>query len=114
MEILTDTGRFLTIETRHRYRVLLIFIVILLAVLPFIGGDELAIFSMKLVFSVILLFGIYAGRRMRRDLIFGAALGIPVLIGRWLPEYSSDIRVFLAIDILTAVFLLYITIMILS
>jgi voltage-gated potassium channel len=114
MEVLTDTRRFLTIEMRHQYRVLLIFIVILLSVLPLIAGDELALFSMKLVFSLILVFGIYAGRRMRRDLILGGALGIPVLIGRWLPEYSSDIRVFLAVDILTAVFLLYITIMILS
>ena len=99
---------------RNRYTVLLIFIVALMSVLPFIAGDELAIFSMKLVLSVILLFGIYAGRRIRGDLILGGALGIPVLVGRWLPQYSSDIRVFLAIDILTAVFLLYITIMILN
>jgi voltage-gated potassium channel len=116
-DVLTDATterRFLTIEMRHQYRVLLIFIVILLAVLPFIGGDELAIFSMKLVFSVILIFGIYAGRRIRRDLVLGGALGVPVLVGRWLPQYSTDIRVFLAIDILTAVFLLYITIMILN
>jgi voltage-gated potassium channel len=93
---------------------LLIFLVILMSVLPFIAGDELAIFSMKLLLTVILLCGIYAGRRMRRDLILGGALGIPVLVGRWLPQYSTDIRVFLAIDILTAVFLLYITTMILN
>jgi voltage-gated potassium channel len=113
-EARADTRRFLTIEMRHRYTVLLIFLVILLSVLPFIAGDELAIFSMKLVLSVILLFGIYAGRRMRRDLILGGALGIPVLIGRWLPQYSTNIRVFLAIDILTAAFLLYIAILIVS
>jgi voltage-gated potassium channel len=109
-----DTSRFLTIETRHRHTVLLIFVVILLSVLPFVAGDELAIFSMKLTLSVILLLGIYAGRRMRRDLVVGGVLGIPVLVGRWLPQYSTDIRVFLAIDIVTAVFLLYITIMILN
>jgi ion channel len=110
----TRTSRFLTIETRHRYTILLIFIVIMMAVLPLIAGDELAIFSMKVALSVILLFGIYAGRRMRRDLIVGGVLGIPVLVGRWLPQYTTDIRMFLAIDILTAVFLLYITIMILN
>ena len=114
MENLADTRRFLTIEMRHRYRVLLIFIVMLLGLLPLIRGDELAIFSMKLVLSVILVLGIYAGRRMRRDLLVGGALAIPVLVGRWLPQYSADIRVFIAVDILTAVFLLYITIMILS
>jgi voltage-gated potassium channel len=114
MENRTRTRRFLTIEMRNRYTVLLIFTVLLMAGLPFIAGDELAIFSMKLVLSVILLAGIYAGRRLRRDLVLGGALGIPVLVGRWLPQYSTDIRVFLAIDILTAVFLLYITIMILK
>src|SRR5260370_42543414 len=51
---------------------------------------------------------------MRRVLLVGGALGIPVLVGRWLPQYSTDIRGFLAIDILTAVFLLYITVMILN
>jgi hypothetical protein len=110
----TITRRFLTLEMRHRYTVLLIFIVILLSVLPFIAGDELAVFSTKFVVSVILLSGIYAGRRMLRDLVVGGALGIPVLVGRWLPQYSIDIRVFLAIDILTAVFLLYIAILILN
>jgi len=110
----TPTRRFLTIEMRNRYTVLLIFTVALMAVVPFIAGDDLAIFSMKLVLSVILLFGIYAGRRMPIDLILGGALGIPVLVGRWIPQYSTDIRVFLAIDILTAVFLLYITVMILN
>ena len=99
---------------RNRYTVLLIFTVLLMAGLTFIAGDELAIFSMKLVLSVILLAGIYAGRRLRRDLVLGGALGIPVLVGRWIPQYSTDIRVFLAIDIMTAVFLLYITIMILN
>ena len=108
------TRRFLTIEMRNRYTALLIFIVVMISVLPLIAGDELAIFSMKVALSVILVFGIYAGRRMRRDLIVGGVLGIPVLIGRWLPQYSTDIRMFLAIDVLTAVFLLYITIMILS
>ena len=98
----------------NRYTVLLIFTVALMSVVPFIAGDDLAIFSMKLVLSVILLFGIYAGRRLRRDLVLGGALGIPVLVGRWIPQYSTDIRVFLAIDIMTAVFLLYITIMILN
>ena len=114
MENKTPTRRFLTIEMRNRYTVLLIFTVALMAVVPFIAGDDLAIFSMKLVLSVILLFGIYAGRRMPIDLILGGALGIPVLVGRWIPQYSTDIRVFLAIDILTAVFLLYITVMILN
>ena len=114
METRTRTRRFLTIEMRNRYSVLLIFTVILMSVVPLIAGDELAIFSMKLVLSVILLVGIYAGRRMHRDLVVGGALGIPVLVGRWMPQYSSDIRVFFAIDILTAVFLLYVTIMILN
>ena len=114
MENPTPTRRFLTIEMRNRYTVLLIFTVALMSVVPFIAGDDLAIFSMKLVLSVILLFGIYAGRRMPIDLILGGALGIPVLVGRWIPQYSTDIRVFLAIDILTAVFLLYITVMILN
>jgi hypothetical protein len=82
--------------------------------LPFLAGDALAIFSMKLVLSVILLSGIYASRRTRRDLIVGGALGISALLGRWLPQYSTDMRVFLAIDILTVVFLLYITITILN
>jgi voltage-gated potassium channel len=109
-----EDDRFLTIEMRHRYTVLLIFMAILLAVLPFIEGDELAIFSTKLVLSVILLFGIYAGRRVRRDLLLGGVLGIPVLVGQWLPQYSTHLGVFLAIDILTAVFLLYITVMILN
>jgi voltage-gated potassium channel len=106
--------RFLTFEIRHRYTALLIFIAIWLTVLPFLAGDALAIFSMKLVLSVILLSGIYAGRRTRRDLIVGGALGISALFGRWLPQYSTDMRVFLAIDILTVVFLLYITITILN
>jgi Ion channel len=110
----TGTRRFLTIDTQHRYTVLLFFIIVLLAVLPLIAGHELALFSTKLALSVILVFGIYAGRRMRRDLILGGALGIPVVVARWLPQYSTDLRVFLAIDILTAVFLLYITFMILS
>jgi voltage-gated potassium channel len=110
----TKERRFLTIETRHRYTMLLALIVMMLTGLPLIAGDELALFSMKLALSVILLFGIYAGRRMRRDLVLGGALGIPVLVGRWLPQYSTDPRVFLAIDILTAVFLLYVTFMILS
>jgi Ion channel len=111
----TRTRRFLTtIELRNRYTALLIVIVAMMLVLPLVAGDELAIFSMKVAVSVILVFGIYLGRRMRRDLLVGAALGIPVLVGRWLPLYSADIRVFLAIDILTAAFLLYITIMILT
>jgi hypothetical protein len=108
------TRRFLTIETRNRYTALLIVIVAMMLVLPLVAGDELAIFSMKLAVSVILVFGIYVGRRLRRDLVVGGALGIPVLVGRWLPQYSTDLRMFLAIDILTAAFLLYITIIILS
>jgi hypothetical protein len=106
--------RFLTFEIRHRYTALLIFIAIWLTVLPFLAGDTLAIFSMRLVFSVILLCGIYAGRRTRWDLIVGGVLGISALFGRWLPQYSTDMRMFLAIDILTVVFLLYITITILN
>jgi voltage-gated potassium channel len=108
------TRRFLTIEMRNRYTALLIVIVAMMLVLPLIAGDELALFSMKVALSVILVFGIYVGRRMRRDLIVGAALGIPVLVGRWLPQYPTDIGMFLVIDILTAAFLLYITIMILT
>jgi voltage-gated potassium channel len=111
----TRTRRFLTtIETRNRYTALLIVIVAMMLVLPLIARDELALFSMKVAVSIILVFGIYVGRRLRRDLVVGAALGIPVLVGRWLPQYSTDIRMFLAIDILTAAFLLYITIIILS
>jgi voltage-gated potassium channel len=101
----TRTRRFLTIEMRNRYTALLIIIVAMMLVLPLIAGDELALFSMKVAVSIILVFGIYVGRRLRRDLIVGAALGIPVLVGRWLPQYSTDIRMFLAIDILTAAFL---------
>ena len=41
---------------------LLVLIVILLAVLPLIGGDEIAITSVKLVLSAILLSAIYAAR----------------------------------------------------
>ena len=108
------TRRFLTIEIRNRYTALLIVIVAMMLVLPLIARDELALFSMKVAVSIILVFGIYVGRRLRRDLIVGAALGIPVLVGRWLPQYSTDIRIFLAIDILTAAFLLYVTIIILS
>ena len=108
------TRRFLTIEMRNRYTALLIVIVAMMLVLPLIARDELALFAMKVAVSIILVFGIYVGRRLRRDLIVGAALGIPVLVGRWLPQYSTDIRMFLAIDILTAAFLLYITIIILS
>jgi hypothetical protein len=110
----TRTRRFLTIEIRNRYTALLIVIVAMMLVLPLIARDELAIFSMKVAVSVILVFGIYVGRRMRRDLIVGAALAIPVLVGRWLPQYATDLRMFLAIDILTAAFLFYITIMILA
>jgi voltage-gated potassium channel len=110
----TRTRRFLTVEMRNRYTALLIVIVAMMLVVPLIARDELALFSMKVAVSIILVFGIYVGRRLRRDLIVGAALGIPVLVGRWLPQYSTDIRMFLAIDILTATFLLYITIMILS
>ena len=111
----TLTRRFLTtVEIRNRYTALLIVIVAMMLVLPLMAGDELAIFSMKLAVSVILVFGIYVGRRMRRNLIVGAALGIPVLVGRWLPQYSANIGMFLGIDILTAAFLLYVTIMILT
>jgi voltage-gated potassium channel len=111
----TRTRRFLTtIETRNRYTALLIVIVAMMLVLPLVARDELAIFSMKVAVSIILVFGIYVGRRLRRDLVVGAALGIPVLVGRWLPQYATDIQMFLAIDILTAAFLLYITIIILS
>jgi voltage-gated potassium channel len=113
-ETRADTRRFLTVEMRHRYTMLLVFIVIFLAMTPFIAGDELAIYSMRLGLSLILLYGIYAGRGVRRDLVAVTALGIPVLVGRWLPQYSTDIRVFLSIDILTAAFLLYLTIMILN
>ena len=113
-ETRTRTRRFLTIEMRNRYTALLIVIVAMMLVLPLLARDELALFSMKVAVSIILVFGIYVGRRLRRDLIVGAALGIPVLLGRWLPQYSTDIRMFLVIDILTAAFLLYITIMILS
>jgi hypothetical protein len=82
------TRGFLTIEMRNRYTVLLIFTLVLMSVVPFIAGDELAIFSMKLMLSAILLVGIYTGRRMSRVLVLGVALGIPVLVGRWLPQYS--------------------------
>jgi uncharacterized membrane protein len=99
---------------RHRYTVLLIFMVTFLSVLPFIRGDEPAIFSIKLVFAILVLLVISAGHRMRGDLILGGALGIPVLVGQWLSQYSTDVRVPLAIDILTAVFLVYVTIMILK
>ena len=110
----TRTRRFLTIEMRNRYTALLIVIVAMMLVLPLIARDELALFAMKVAVSVVLVFGIYMGRRLRRDLVVGAALGIPVLVGRWLPQYSTDIRMFLAIDILTAAFLLYITTIILT
>ena len=110
----TRTRRFLTIEMRNRYTALLIVIVAMMLVLPLIARDELALFAMKVAVSVVLVFGIYMGRRLRRDLVVGAALGIPVLVGRWLPQYSTDSRMFLAIDILTAAFLLYITIIILT
>ena len=114
MENSTSKPRFLTIEIRHRYTALLILTVTLLSALPLIKGDGLAILSIKLGLAVVLLAGIYAGPRIRRDLILGGVLGIPVVLGRWLPEYSTDVRVFLAIDIVTAVFLMYTTIIMLN
>ena len=99
---------------RHRFTVLLVFIVTLLALLPFIRGDELAILTIKLVLSAILISGIYVARQMRTGFVVASLLALPPLVGRWVPRYSSDIRVFLAIDLLTAVFLLYITIMMLN
>jgi voltage-gated potassium channel len=110
----TRTRRFLTIEMRNRYTALFIVIVAMMLVLPLVAGDELALFAMKVAVSIVMVFAIYVGRRLRRDLIVGAALGIPVLVGRWLPQYSTDIGMFVAIDILTAAFLLYVTIIILS
>jgi voltage-gated potassium channel len=111
---LTSVRRLLTIEMRHRYTVVLLSIVTSLSLLPFIRGDNLAIFSIKLVLFAILLFGISSGHRRCRDLILGSALGIPVMVGRELPQYSIDIRMLPVMDILWAVFLLYITIMILN
>jgi len=63
MKNATGTNRLLMIEMRHRYTVLLVFIAILLSVLPFIGGDELAIFAMKLALTIILMFD--SGRDVR-------------------------------------------------
>ena len=114
MENQVRTLSFPTIEMRKRYTLLLISVVVFLFVSSLMAGDELAIFSMKAAVLVILLFAIYASRRMRRDLVVGCVLAIPVLVGRWLPQYSTDIRVFLAIDLVTAAFLIYVTIMILS
>jgi voltage-gated potassium channel len=114
MENSTATRRVLTIDMRNRFTVLLIFIVTLLSVLPLIKGDELAILSIKVVLSVVLLSGICMACRMRRRFIVATMLAIPVLLGRWLPQYSTDTRVFLASDILAAVFVFYITAMILS
>ena len=81
MENSTATRRVLTIDMRNRFTVLLIFIVTLLSVLPLIKGDELAILSIKVVLSVILLSGIYMACRMRRRFIFATMLAIRVLLG---------------------------------
>jgi voltage-gated potassium channel len=104
----TRIRRFLI---RYRFTVLLIFIVMLLSVLPFIKGEHAIL--LKLVVSLILLFGIFAGHQMRGALTLGSVLAIPAVAGRALPRYATHIGVSIAIDILTALFLLYVTIMIL-
>jgi voltage-gated potassium channel len=110
----STTSRFLTLEMRYRYTALLVFIVTLLSVLPFIEGAAIAIYGLRVLVLVVLIYAIYAGGRGRRDLILGSALGIPAVAGRWLPQYTTDIPVFVVVDILTAVFLLYTTITILN
>ena len=114
METPAATNRFSIIETRYRYTVLLVFIVTLLCVLPFIEGTEIATYGLRVLVLVVLIYAIYAGGGGRRNLVLGSALGIPAVAGRWLPHYTTDIRVFATIDILNAVFLLYITITILN
>lgn len=104
----TSIRRFLI---PYRFTVLLIFILILLSVLPLIKDEHAIVF--KLVVSLILLLGISAGHQMRGALTLGSVMAIPVVAGRWLPRYSTTIWVSTALDILTALFLLYVTIIIL-
>lgn len=66
----------------------------LLLAIPVLQDHPQAMVLVRLMLSAILAAAIHAASRRTRDLVIALALGVPAIVGRWLYEYSFDLRTF--------------------
>ncbi|MBS3062337.1 MAG: two pore domain potassium channel family protein [Candidatus Diapherotrites archaeon] len=67
-----------------RMRFLLVALVASILIYPFVEGDALGYLALALVFSVVLITGIYTVSHRRKDFLLGLALGVPAFVSNWL------------------------------
>ena len=90
-----------------RFQILLVLLFALLLSIPVFQGHRLALFFVRFALTAVLFAGIYAVSHRRAHLIVAIAIAIPTTLGRWLPEYNSNIDWFATVTLLTALFLAY-------
>jgi voltage-gated potassium channel len=99
---------------RRRFTVLMIFLLSLFVVFPALQHSPLAMVGFETIFSTIMVAAIYANSHQRSHLVAGLIIGVPSLVGRWLPAYTHDAAFFAVVTALSIVFFLYMAALILA
>jgi voltage-gated potassium channel len=109
----TKHHRARTVFDQRRYTVMMLFLLSLFVVLPIFQHSPIGLVVFELILSTIMITAIYVNSHNRRNLIVGLIIGVPSLVGRWLPQYSHDPAYFVVVTSLTIVFFAYMATLIL-
>ena len=102
------------IRANNRFRILLAFLLLTLLVTPLFESESYALEVVRVIFSFALMGSVYAIGRRRSDIVIGAIIASPSVIGRWLPGYATSIPVFAVVTGATAMFLAFVAYKIIS
>jgi hypothetical protein len=96
------------IRANNRFRILLVFLVLALLVTPLFQSETYALEAFRIIFSIALMGSVYAIGRKWNDIVIGAIIASPSVIGRWLPGFSTSVPVFVVVTGTTALFLAFV------
>lgn len=97
------------IRANNRFRTLLVFLLLTLLVTPLFESESYALEAFRVIFSLALMGSVYAIGRKRSDIVIGAIIASPSVIGRWLPGYTTSVPVFAVVTGATAAFLAFVS-----
>jgi Ion channel len=95
------------------FTVLMLALLSLFVVLPTFQSSPFALVAFEFTYSAIMVGAIYVNSHNRARLIVGLIIGVPALVGRWLPQYAHDPIYFVVVTTLTIVFFAYMATLIL-
>jgi voltage-gated potassium channel len=96
------------IKANNRFRILLGSLVAMMLLAPLLQSEIYGLAAIRIIESSALMGAVYAISRKRRDLMIGAIIAAPVIIGRLFPSYSTSLPVFETVTAGTAVFLAFV------